>query len=103
MEHLEGVTSYVKSDHILNLLEEVEGKLPEDKAKMLAVIDTYFALGHEQRLVYRLGRRAGVYRSTDDLKDELAYYRFKKLLQEMEAKEPGSAERQLSLLLDHYI
>jgi radical SAM superfamily enzyme YgiQ (UPF0313 family) len=103
IEHLEGVTGYVKSDHILNLLEEVEGKLPEDKAKMLAVIDTYFALGHEQRLVYRLGRRAGVYRSTDDLKDELAYYRFKKLLQEMEAKEPGSAERQLSLLLDHYI
>ena len=103
IEHLEGVTGYVKSDHILNLLEEVEGKLPEDKAKMLAVIDTYFALGHEQRLVYRLGRRAGVYRSIDDLKDELAYYRFKKLLQEMEAKEPGSAERQLSLLLDHYI
>ena len=103
IEHLEGVTGYVKSDHILNLLEEVEGKLPEDKAKMLAVIDRYFALGHEQRLVYRLGRRAGVYRSIDDLTDELAYHRFKKLLQEMEAKEPGSAERQLSLLLDHYI
>jgi radical SAM superfamily enzyme YgiQ (UPF0313 family) len=103
IEHLQGITSYVKSDHILNLLEEIEGKLPEDKEKMLAVIDRYFELPDEQRLVYRLGRRAGVYRSIDDLKDELTYFRYKKLLQEMEEKEPGSVERQLSLLLDHYI
>ena len=49
IERLEGISSRFVSDHILNLLEEVEGKLPEDKAKMLAVIDQYLALSEEER------------------------------------------------------
>jgi len=101
--HLDGITSTVKSDHVLNLLEEIDGKLPEDKQKMLDVIDRYFALSDEQRLVYRMGRRAGFYRSLHDLDDELAYARLKKAIREMEEKEPGSVEKQLSLLLEHYI
>jgi radical SAM superfamily enzyme YgiQ (UPF0313 family) len=103
IQHLDGITSYVKSDHVLNLLEEIDGKLPEDKQKMLDVIDRYFALADEQRLVYRMGRRAGFYRSLDDLNDELAYARLRKAIREMEEKEPGSVEKQLSLLLENYI
>jgi radical SAM superfamily enzyme YgiQ (UPF0313 family) len=103
VDRLEGVTSYVKSDHVMNLLEEVEGKLPDDKEKMLSVIDRYFELSPEQKLVYRMGRRAGVYRSTDDLQDGLTYGRLKEAIREMEDKEPGSVERHLSLLLDSYI
>ena len=93
IEHLDGITSYVKSDHVLNLLEEIDGKLPEDKQKMLDVIDRYFALTDEQRLVYRMGRRAGMYRSLDDLNDELTYARLRKAIREMEEKEPGSVGR----------
>jgi radical SAM superfamily enzyme YgiQ (UPF0313 family) len=103
IEHLEGITSYVKSDHVLNLLEEIDGKLPEDKEKMLDVIDRYFSLTTEQRLVYRMGRRAGIYRSLDDLSDDLAFARLRKAICEMEEKEPGSVEKQLSLLLENYI
>jgi radical SAM superfamily enzyme YgiQ (UPF0313 family) len=101
--HLDGITGTVKSDHVLNLLEEIDGKLPEDKQKILDVIDHYFALSDEQRLVYRMGRRAGFYRSIHDLDDELAYSRLKKAIREMEEREPGSVEKQLSLLLEHYI
>jgi radical SAM superfamily enzyme YgiQ (UPF0313 family) len=103
LEKLEGITSYVKSDHILNLLEEVDGKLPEDKEHMLSVIDAYQALNGEQRLIYRFGRRAGMYRSTDNLQDELTYLRIKKTIREIEQQEPGSVERTLSLLLENYI
>jgi histone acetyltransferase (RNA polymerase elongator complex component) len=103
IEHLEGIGSFIKSDHILNLLEEVEGKLPEDKKKILSVIDRYFALSEEQRLVYRMGRRAGVYRSTDDLSDATTYGRIERAIREMEEKEPGSVEQHLSLLLETYI
>ena len=49
IETLEGITSTFVSDHILNLLEEVEGKLPEEKGKMLAVIDRYLALPQEEK------------------------------------------------------
>jgi radical SAM superfamily enzyme YgiQ (UPF0313 family) len=103
IESLEGITSVVKSDHILNLLEDVEGKLPEDKERMISVIDRFLSMSPEEKLVYRFGRRAGMYRSLDDLHDELSYYRIKKAIKEMEEKEPGSVEKTLSLLLENYI
>lgn len=103
IERLEGITSTVKSDHILNLLEEVDGKLPEEKDRILAIIDDYFSLSDEQRLVYRFGRRAGMYRKVGDLQDELTYFRIKKAIKEIEEKEPGGVEKTLSLLLENYI
>jgi radical SAM superfamily enzyme YgiQ (UPF0313 family) len=69
IQNLEGVTSYLASDHILNLLEEVEGELPGDKEKMLGVIDEYLALPERDRLIYNLGRRGQAYRSVRDLQD----------------------------------
>ncbi len=57
------------SDHITNLLQEVEGKLPEDKEKMLAVIDRFQSLPPEDRADFILGRRMGIYTSVDDLSD----------------------------------
>ena len=103
IENLEGITSTVKSDHILNLLEDVDGRLPYDKEKMLSIIDNYFALSDEQRFIYRFGRRSGIYRSTDDLHDELTYFRIQKSIKEMELKEPGSVEKSISLFLENYI
>lgn len=67
IENLNGIKTRLVSDHILNLLEEVEGRLPEDKEKMLGLIDRYLALPERERLIFRLGRRGGVYRFLDDL------------------------------------
>ncbi|HOE16177.1 MAG TPA: radical SAM protein [Syntrophorhabdaceae bacterium] len=102
IERLEGITSHIKSDHIFNLLQEVDGKLPEDKDHLLSVINDFFALTEEQRLVYRYGRMTGMYESTSDLQDKYTYARIKKAIREIEEKEPGSIERTLSLLLENY-
>ncbi len=69
IEGLECQSSFV-SDHINNLLQEVEGKLPEDKSKMLAVIDRFKALPDDERTNYRIGRRARIYATLDELGDE---------------------------------
>ena len=61
-------TSYLASDHIENLLQEVEGQLPQDKAKMLSVIERYQALSPEERLNFQFGQRSGYYRTLDDLR-----------------------------------
>ena len=53
--------SYVASDHMLNLLGEIEGKLPEDKAAMLKTIGEYKAMLPLERLKFRLNRRLGSY------------------------------------------
>ncbi len=68
IEHLECRTSYV-SDHIGNLLQEIEGELPQDKEKMLAVIDRFQALPSEERTNFKVGRRVGIYARLDDLYD----------------------------------
>jgi hypothetical protein len=61
--------SYFISDHITNLLQEIEGQLPDDKDKMLAVIDRFQSLSDEERQNFRLGRRIGIYAALDDLAD----------------------------------
>jgi hypothetical protein len=105
IEHLDGITSTVASDHIMNLLEEVSGKLPEDKPKMLAVIRHYQGLGDTDRLIYRAGRRGGAYRSLDDLgTDPTTYHKIKDLIVELQEKEGADGvERFLCELVDRYI
>jgi len=61
------VTSELKSDHVLNLLPELEGKFPEAKASCLATINRYLSLPEEERLNFKLGRRAGLYETLSDL------------------------------------
>jgi radical SAM superfamily enzyme YgiQ (UPF0313 family) len=62
--------SYFVSDHITNLLQEVEGRLPGDKEKMLAVIARFQSLSPEERHNFQVGRRVGIYNELDDMKDE---------------------------------
>lgn len=62
-------TGELKSDHILNLLPEVEGKFPEAKDSCLATISRYLSLPESERLNFKLGRRLGVYERLDDLND----------------------------------
>jgi radical SAM superfamily enzyme YgiQ (UPF0313 family) len=105
IETLDGITSVVTSDHIMNLLEEVTGKLPEDKEKMLGVIETYQRLPDSERLIYRVGRRGGAYRSVEDLeRDPATYRKIKNLIVDLETK-GGAAEVEkfISGLVDQYI
>ena len=105
IETLEGIDSMVTSDHIMNLLEEITGKLPEDKEKMLEVIKKYQELPDSDRLIYRIGRRAGAYNSTDDLKsDPVAYKKIKTLLSDVKAKEGmEGVEKFITDMVDRYI
>ena len=73
LEHLEGIESTIMSDHILNLLQEVEGKLPADKCKMLGVVDRFLSLDEHDQTLYMVGRRTGIFSKLDDTYDiELA-------------------------------
>ncbi len=69
IENLTGITSMIVSDHVLNLLPEVEGKLPEDKERILAAIDRFLELPVEERLAYIVGRRFGLLGGIEDLDD----------------------------------
>ncbi len=70
IDNLEGIKSTIYSDHILNLLEEVCGKLPEEKSKMKNIIDSYLNMPKRDRELFRLGRRTGYFRTLTDMENE---------------------------------
>ena len=69
LETLDGITSTVKSDHVLNLFQDVEGKYPEDKEKMTGLIKEFLALPELERMYCQVGRRLGMIRGVGDLND----------------------------------
>jgi radical SAM superfamily enzyme YgiQ (UPF0313 family) len=103
INHLEGITSTFISDHILNLLEEVEGKLPEEKEKMLKCIDRYLALSKKEKDNFRLGRRAGLYHSVEDFYNPELRNQVERALQQIETERPGGFEKVLSDLMESFI
>ena len=80
------VTSYVKSDHILNLLMEVEGRMPEDKERCLNIIDKYLSLPVEERLNFKVGRRIGLYSRLADLSDSYKHDHIEQALKRLRAQ-----------------
>ena len=69
LENLNGIASTVKNDHILNLFQEVEGQLPDDRERITAPIRRFLAMPAEEQLLYRIGRRAGIFSRLEDLYD----------------------------------
>ncbi len=103
IENLDGITSNFASDHILNLLEELDGKFPEAKSRMLAAIDRYLSLPQSERDNFRLGRRAGYYRFLDDLADPDLRIRVDQIMNRIETQHPGSLDQVISDLMESFI
>jgi radical SAM superfamily enzyme YgiQ (UPF0313 family) len=103
IENLNGIHSHFTSDHILNLLEEVDGRFPEDKAKMLAAIDRYLSLDAVERQNFRLGRRAGFYRSLDDMQNPGLRSRVDQIMRRIETENPGQFEQIISDIMETFI
>lgn len=67
LQALDGITSTIKSDHILNLFENLEGEFPQDKEKMVNIVKAFLDLDPTRRMLYQVGRRMGLFRTLDDL------------------------------------
>ncbi|MFH0821137.1 MAG: radical SAM protein [Pseudomonadota bacterium] len=93
---LEGITTTLVSDHILNLLQEVEGKLPEDKPRILSVIDKYLGLPEEERLLFQLGRRGVGLTDLDQLNEPGMKARLRQAKAQIENEMPGGIPEYIS-------
>jgi radical SAM superfamily enzyme YgiQ (UPF0313 family) len=101
IEHLDGIDSYVASDHIMNLIETVQGSLPQDKPHMLALLDEYLALPERERLVYRLCRRMGRCREPRDIDRHGMRSQLESVLARIEAQ--GDPEQVLTEMADSMV
>jgi hypothetical protein len=102
IENLDVQGTYLASDHILNLLEELEGEFPADKPIILSTIRRFFDLSAEDRLIFRLGRRSGALRKLDDLANEEAYSRLKSVIDRYNA-EGDNIEEDIVKTMNNYI
>lgn len=69
LDKIDGIASYLASDHILNLFEDVKGHFPQDKAKMIGIIDTFLDMPPHEKMVYQIGRRVGLFHGIEDMKN----------------------------------
>ena len=72
LQSLDGITSTVRSDHVLNLFQEVDGVLPDDKQKMIKPIEDFLALDPQEQLLYCIGRRTHRISRIEDLNNPLS-------------------------------
>ena len=103
IENLNNITSYVASDHMMNLLQDVEGRLPRDKDFMLAAVDRYLELDDDQRLRYRLGRRMGLFHGAADMARLDLMSKVEETYSDLEARYPGRMEEVLAELANRTI
>jgi hypothetical protein len=82
IENLRVKSGRLESDHILNLLSDLEGELPKDIPFMIQRIDRILALPEEERTLFKLGRRLGVLRNPEDLSNEARRTTIKQILSE---------------------
>lgn len=100
---LEGVTSELRSDHVLNLLEEIEGQLPDDLPRMLATVDRFLALPEQDRDAFIVGRRFGILRRLDDLEHPRARDAADHALRRVRAQFPGPVDEAIRQLMTRFV
>jgi hypothetical protein len=102
IESLECHSRFV-SDHMINLLPEVEGELPEEKEKILAVISRFQALPSEERDNFKLGRRLGIYNRLDDLNDARRHEEVRQIMDRLAQGGDGDIDEVIFSLMARYI
>jgi hypothetical protein len=59
----------LRSDHILNLLQELEGSLPRDRERLIGVLDEYLGWPRDDQARFAIGVRLGAFRRLADYDD----------------------------------
>ena len=103
IENLDGISSTITSDHIMNLLEEISGIFPDDKEKMLSVADRYLNLDEEERIIYKVGRWGGAYRRLDDLRDPEIRGKIEQVIRQWNLETSGQVDEIIKEMADQYI
>lgn len=67
IERADGIDTMLVSDHMINLLQGINGSLKNDKAKMIAMIDDYLAMDPMEKKRYQAARRLARVAGPEDM------------------------------------
>lgn len=90
LQQLTAITSWYVNYHSVNLMQEIRGNLPEDKAWMLSIIDQFLAMPLLEQQNFILGRRIGCYHRLADHTRSPHYEDVQKQLEKIQQAGPGA-------------
>ncbi|MEI6209634.1 MAG: radical SAM protein [Desulfuromonadales bacterium] len=67
LESLDNITSHVTSDHSYNLLQEIDGRLPDDRQRLLDILHTFIGMTSSDRAIFQVGKRSGHFVRMSDM------------------------------------
>lgn len=67
---LENISSRIKSDHSYNLLQEVDGSFPDEKQRLLDILNCFIGMSPQDRTLFQVGKRSGHFVRLSDMKIE---------------------------------
>jgi radical SAM superfamily enzyme YgiQ (UPF0313 family) len=102
LESLHGITSTVRSDHVLNLFNEVDGVLPDDKSRMTQPIIDFLALDRHHQMLFCIGRRSHRVARLDDLKNPAVRSHVEQLCQDIGAT-PENMDEMIKKIVQRFI
>jgi len=92
LNQLDGIQSKYGNYHAVNLLPELQGQLPQDKVDLLATIEHFLSLNHEEQLNFIFGRRRGNYSRLKDMHQNDRYDWVQKELKKFKEIHPNQLE-----------
>lgn len=102
IENLNGCTGRIVSDHMLNLLPELEGYLT-DKQRLTDILDRFLSLDEHTQHHFRLGKRAGAYERLDDMNNAETYKRVEAALQNLLSTGPNALDNAIYEIANSFI
>lgn len=98
IDELEGIDSCIKSDHMYNLFQEIDGTLPHDKGRLKSVLQEFIDLEPEKQVCFQLGKRFGHFFSLSDMQDRNRLARVEDMCTRAEIT-PENADRKINSII----
>ncbi len=95
LEQVGDIPCALMSDHILNLIQDLNGDLATHRGAMISTAKRFLALPPESRHTYMIGRRLGLFARLDDMEVSLVRARA-----EAECSRLGVTEQNVDALVD---
>jgi len=102
LKSLDGITGMIKSDHILNLFQDLEGRFPDDREKMINMVETFLGMPEKRRMIYQVGRRLGYFLGISGLEDSRAVAEIEELCRRYGIT-PGNVDAFIDDLMKRFI
>jgi hypothetical protein len=102
LDALDGITSTIASDHVLNLFNEVDGMLPADKGKMMRPIEEFLRLPPHEQMLFCIGRRTHRVARLEDLRNPRVRNNVERLCEQI-GTTPDNMDEKIERIVQRFI